>query len=142
MADSDAGSSERGDEDWRDRAWRSTVTKMACKHPYDRRRVPYKQFVPQVPFYMHLAQSLKPSAKTALKIRLPDTIVFGLGPDPGSGGLTQAWLYNSPDGYVCRREKFTDADILARFQSPEPRAIVAVMKRPILTGGIGSEHVP
>lgn len=140
MADSEY--SDDTDDAWRQRSWRQLTARMACLHPYDRRKFPYRQFVPQVPFYTHLAQSTKPSKKSALRLKLPDTVIFGLGPDPGSNGITKAWLYNSPDGYVCRREQFTDQDILDRFRNDEPRAIVAVMKRPNIPGGVGGEHQP
>eukprot|EP01051_Picozoa_sp_SAG22_P029693 SAG22_NODE_11138_length_499_cov_0.550000_1_plen_88_part_01 len=87
MADSDYDSEDLED-DWQRRKWKTTVARMSLIYSYDRRRVPYKQFMPQVPFYMHLAAAGRHSGKgkAALRVRLPDTIVFGMGRDPGSDG--------------------------------------------------------
>jgi hypothetical protein len=81
---SDASSEE---ESWEERSWRVQVERLSYRYTYDRRKQPYKKFAPQIPFYPHLAAS-KSLVKVGggLHVRLPDTVVFGLAPDPGSDG--------------------------------------------------------
>eukprot|EP01050_Picozoa_sp_SAG11_P002251 SAG11_NODE_110_length_16199_cov_18.081180_16_plen_352_part_00 len=131
---SDASSDD--DDSWEQRAWRTRIQKISYRYDYDRKKLPYRNFVPQVPFYIHLGQPRRgPKSKGArapqLRVRMPDTVVFGLGPDPGCNGVMKTWLFNSAEGIICRRDDFSDTDVMTRFKNEEPRAIVAVMKRPL-----------
>ena len=120
-------SSDSDDETWEERAWRHLITKASFSEwTYPRAKLPYRKFVPQIPFFMHLggAQGQR------LRVWMPQTVVFGLGPDPGSEGLEQCWLMNSRDGYVHRCDSFNpDVDVVKAFQSADPYEIVAVFKR-------------
>jgi hypothetical protein len=115
------------DETWEERAWRHLITKASFSEwTYPRTRAPYRKYAPQIPFFMHLGGS----NGRRLRLYVPQTVVFGLRSDPGSDGLQQAWLMNTRDGYVHRREKFDpDADVVPAFASDDPEEIVAVFKR-------------
>jgi hypothetical protein len=126
-AASEYSSSDEDEETWEERAWRHLITKASFSEwSYPRAKMPYRRFVPQIPFFVHLSGS----NGRRLRANIPQTVVFGLGPDPGSDGLQQTWLMNSRDGYVHRRDNFdADVDVMAAFESDDPEEIVAIFKR-------------
>lgn len=122
-SDEDDGS----EETWEERAWRHLITKASfAEWSYPRAKMPYRKFVPQIPFFLHLGGS----GGRRLRVALPQTVVFGLGPDPGSDGLQQVWLTTTRDGYVHRRDTFDpDVDVMPAFESEDPEEVVAIFKR-------------
>ena len=126
-ASSSEYSSEEDDETWEERAWRLLINKASFSGwEYPRARPPYREYAPQIPFFPHLGGV----GPRWLQVWLPQTLVFGLGADPGSGGAQQAWLSCDADGCIQRRDEFDpDADVMPVFQSPDPEAIVAIFKR-------------
>lgn len=126
------------DETWEERAWRLLVTKASfADWTYPRNKMPYKKYAPPIPFYMHLGGA----GGRRLRVNIPQTVVFGIGPDPGNeDGLQHAWLITTSDGYVRRRDKFNpDVDVLAAFQSDDLEEIVAVFKR--RTNGVSQRQL-
>jgi hypothetical protein len=133
--DSSSDSSWEEDEDtgWEERGWRALVAKVSfsANRPYNRTKMPYSKYAPQIPFFMHLVPPAGASRRR-LRLFIPQTVVLGLGLDPGSGGLQQTWLMNDGQGYVQRRDEFdVDRDIVAAFGSDggDPSEVVAIFKR-------------
>ena len=114
-ASSSEYSSEEDDETWEERAWRLLINKASFSGwEYPRARPPYREYAPQIPFFPHLGGA----GPRRLQVWLPQTLVFGLGADPGSGGAQQAWLSCDADGCIQRRDEFDpDADVMPVFQS-------------------------
>ena len=124
-----SSSDESEEEGWEERGWAALVDKVSFKaNEYNRAKLPYRKHAPQIPFFMHLAGV----TSRRLRVWIPQTVVLGMGPDPGSNGLQQTWLYNDEDGCVQRRDEFDPSkDVFEAFRSPsnDPQELVAIFKR-------------
>jgi hypothetical protein len=101
-------------------------------------KYPDRTFKPSAFFYKFLAakendyidekkkenSNKKPSRR--LRLNIPNTLVC-------NDGDANFWMYTDEEGYVCKKDPFSDNDVINRFKSThnDPNEILAVSKTPL-----------
>jgi hypothetical protein len=99
-------------------------------------RYPDRTFKPSAFFYKFLAakenddferkkENDKKSSKR-LRLNIPNTLVC-------NDGDANFWMYTDEEGFVCKKDSFSDNDVISRFRSSynDPNEILAVSKTPV-----------